>query len=173
MHYGPRITIALPLVLLTTNLIAADISANCIRDVTRLVECMKTLDATCTNSLTYTRPFEEHGISRDQLDRAVNDLYQKMKSVHGSYSHFNVSAPWPPFASRGRRYIFIPYQALLKSPARDVSTTSFFVGVSEDDGASWKFVDGQKITSENIGMIIPGYGGGRLPPQALTQSPSQ
>jgi hypothetical protein len=173
MRHASKMTLALALLLLTTKLAAADIAANAIRDVMRLVGCMKALDAICANSLTYTKVLEEHGIARDQLDQSVTDLYQKLKSIHGSYSRFDVSAPWPPFASHGRKYIFIPYSALLKSPARNVSTTSFFVGVSEDDGISWKFVDGLKVTSENIGMIIPGYSGGRLPPQVLTQSPSQ
>ena len=173
MRYASKIILASTFLLITTRITAADIAANATRDVMRLVACMKALDAICANSLTYTKVFEGHGISRDRLDQSVTDLYQKLKSVHGTYSRFDVSAPWPPFASRGRKYIFIPYSGLLKSPARDVSTTSFFIGVSEDDGISWKFVDGLKVTPDNIGMIIPGYSGGRMPPQALSQSSSQ
>jgi hypothetical protein len=149
---------------------AADITTNATRDAMRLLTCMKTLDAACANSLTYVKVFEEHGITREKLDQSVTNLYQQLKSVHGTYTRLELNAPWPPFATRGLTYIFIPYSGVLKSPARNVSTTSFLVGVSEDSGISWKFIDGQKVTPDNVGMIIPGYSGAKLPPVSLEQS---
>jgi hypothetical protein len=173
MRYAVRVMLALTFLLSATRLMAVDMAANATRDVMRLVECMKALDAVCANSLTYTRVFEEHGIPRDKLDQAVTNLYHQLKSVHGSFARLDLNAAWPPFAARGRTYIFIPYNGLLKSPARNVLTTSFFIGVSEDSGISWKFIDGQKATPDNIAMIIPGYGGGPMPPQTLHESPPQ
>jgi hypothetical protein len=172
-RYTFRMIVASTLFLPPVASIAADIAANATRDAMRLVACMKSLDAVCANSLTYTKVFEEHGITRDKLDQAVTNLYQQLKSVHGIYSRLDLNAPWPPFVVRGRTYIFIPYNGLIKSPSRDVLTTSFFIGVSEDSGSSWKFVDGQKATPDNIAMIIPGYGGAPMPPQALNEFPPQ
>jgi hypothetical protein len=171
MSYAVKIILASTFLFSSTKLIAADIAANATRDVMRLVACMKALDAACANSLTYTRVFEEHGITRDKLDQAVANLYEQIKSAHGAYSRLDLNTSWTPFAARGRTYIFIPYTGLIKSPARNVSTTSFFIGVSEDAGNTWKFVDGQKVTPGNINMIIPGYNGGPMPPQALSELP--
>jgi hypothetical protein len=45
----------------------------------------------------------------------------------------------------------------------------FFIGVSEDSGVSWKFVDGQQITKDTIGHVIPGYVG-QLPEREISQT---
>ena len=147
---------------------AADIAANASHDAARLAGCMKAFDASCANSMTYTKILEEHGISRSQLDQQVGAMYANLKSAHATYSRFDLGAPWPPFVMLGRRYIFIPYNAVLVGMGRKVAAKSFFIGVSEDDGTSWKFMDGQQLTKDMIGQVIPGYAG-KLPEQQLGQ----
>jgi hypothetical protein len=115
-----------------------------------------------------TKILEEHGISRSQLDQAVSSMYANLKSAHATYSRFDLGAPWPPFVTLGRRYIFIPYNAVLEGFGRKALAKSFLIGVSEDDGSSWKFVDGQRLTKDMIGQVIPGYVG-KLPEQQLSQ----
>jgi hypothetical protein len=138
----------------------------------RLVACMKAFDADCANPLTYTQIFEDHGISRDQLDQGVANMYQNLKSIHATYTRFDLGAPWPSFVARGKNYIFIPYNMVLKARGQNTSSKSFFIGVSVDSGGSWKFVDSQKVTQDNVSMIIPGYSGAKLPPVSLDQSAS-
>jgi hypothetical protein len=147
---------------------AADIAANARRDAARLANCMKAFDAPCANSMTYTKILEERGISRSQLDQQVGAMYANLKTSHVTYSRFDLGAPWPPFVRLGRRYIFIPYNAVLEGMGRKALAKSFLIGVSEDDGTSWKFVDGQRLTKDMIGQIIPGYVG-KLPEQQLGQ----
>lgn len=146
---------------------AADLAANASGDAMRLVACMKAYDAACVNSLTYTKVLEDHGISRDQLEQAVTNMYQQMKARGARYSRFDLDAPWEPFVSVGLTYVFIPYHVVLKAHSGDVLAKSFFIGVSDDSGVSWKFVDGQKVTKDNIKMIIPGYDGRPLPPTSM------
>jgi hypothetical protein len=160
--------LALALLVCAVPLRAADIAANASRDAARLAGCMKAFDAACANSMTYTKPLEEHGISRDQLDQAVSGMYAHLKSAHAIYSRFDLHAPWPPLVTLGRRYIFIPYAAVVEGIGRKVAAKSFFIGVSEDNGSSWKFVDGQQLTKDGIGQVIPGYAG-KLPEQQLGQ----
>jgi len=117
-----------------------------------------------------TKIFEDHGISRDQLDHTVADLYQQLKSAHARYTRFDLSAPWPPFVAGRLTYIFIPYNMVLEVRGQDTWSRAFFIGVSDDSGVSWKFVDGQKTTQDNIGSIIPGYEGATLPPTSIEQS---
>jgi hypothetical protein len=147
---------------------AADIAATASRDAARLSSCMEAFDALCANSMTDTKILEEHGISRSQLDQQVGAMYANLKTSQVTYSRFDLGAPWPPFVTLGRRYIFIPYTAVLVGMGRRVAAKSFFIGVSEDDGSSWKFVDGQRLTKDMIGQIIPGYVG-KLPEQQLGQ----
>ena len=163
----------LPLVLLLSffsmHSRAADIAANASRDAARLVACMKAFDAGCVNSLTYTKMLEDHGISRDQLDQGLVKMYRQMKSLRARYAVFELSAAWPPIVSRENTFVFIPYSMVLTARGQDTIGKAFFIGISGDSGVSWKFVDGQKITQDNIKMFIPGYDGAALPPTSLSQ----
>jgi hypothetical protein len=58
---------------------------------------------------------------------------------------------------------------VLTTRGQDTTGKAFFLGISDDAGISWKFVDGQKITQDNIKMFIPGYDGATLPPTSLSQ----
>jgi hypothetical protein len=161
------------LILSARNVSAGDLAANASRDAMQLVECMKSFDSACANSLTNTKVFEDHGISRVQLEQRVADLYQKLKSMHATYSRFDLDAPWPPFIAGGRNYVFVPYNMTLETGEKRASSKSFLIGVSENSGISWKFVDGQNVTQDNIGMIVPGYNGDELPPRSFSPSASR
>jgi hypothetical protein len=169
MNRHSKLPLALLFLFFAMHLRAADISANASRDATRLVACMKTFDAACVNSLTYTKTFEDRGISRDQLDQQIAKMYQQMKSLRARYALFELSAPWPAFAARGNTYVFIPYSMVLRVRGQDTVGKAFFIGISDDSGSSWKFVDGQKITQDNIKMFIPDYDGATLPPTSFSQ----
>ena len=170
MRRNLTIVVALGIALLATRLNAADLSASATRDATRLADCMKAFDAACTTSLTYTKILEQYGISREQLDKGLVDMYQKMKSIGARYLRLDLAAPWPPFVARGKTYIFIPYDAVLVARGQDTSSKAFFIGVLDESRASWKFMDGQKVTDDNIGMMIPGYSGAKLPTVSIIQS---
>jgi hypothetical protein len=170
MRLNFTIVVALGIVLIAPRLNAADLSASAIRDATRLVDCMRAFDAACTISLTYTKILEQHGISREQFDQGLVDMYQKMKSIGAKYSRLELAAPWPPFVARGKTYIFIPYDTVVVARGQDTSSKSFFIGVLDESKASWKFMDGQRATDDNIGMIIPGYAGATLPKVSIIQS---
>jgi hypothetical protein len=151
----------------------ADLAANATRDATRLADCMKAFDAACANSLTYTKMLEDHGISRDQLNAGVTNLYKQLQALHAVYSRFDIGPPLTPFVAEGKTYIFVPYEMVLSAGGQDTSLKAFFIGVSVDSGNSWTFLDGQKLTQDRVSMIIPGYAGGPLPPVSMTQSPSK
>ena len=173
MNYNLKVFLVSVLILSTRNAGAGDLSANASRDAMQLVACMKSFDSACANSLTYTKVFEDRGISRVQLEQRVADLYQKLKSMHATYSRFDLEAPWPPFIAGGRDYVFVPYDMTLETGEQRASSKSFFIGVSEDSGISWKFVDGQRFTQDNIGIVIPGYTGDKLPPTSFSPSASR
>ena len=170
MHLTPRIVVALGIALIAPRLIAADLSASAIRDATRLADCMKAFDAVCTISLTYTKILEQYGISREQLDQGLVDMYQKMKLIGAKFSRLELASPWPPFVARGKTYIFIPYDMVVVAPGQDTLSKAFFIGVLDESGASWKFMDGQSATDDNIGRMNPGYAGATLPKVSIMQS---
>src|SRR6202789_3274564 len=103
----------------------------------RWVAWMKSFDSACAISLTYTKGFEDHGISRVQLEQRVADLYQKLKSMHATYSRFDLDAPWPPFIASGRNYVFVPYNMTLETDEQRASSKSFLIAVSDHSRVSW------------------------------------
>jgi hypothetical protein len=151
--------------------LAADSAANALRDANSLAVCMKALDADCTLKWMYTKPLEAQGFEVGELRAQLNVSFENIKLVHGQTERFDLGAAGLPFPGDGKQYIFIPYQETMLVQGQRYSQTAYFIGVSEDQGVSWKFVDGIGFSLKNIRTVIPSYSGGPLPPRA-TDPPS-
>lgn len=150
---------------------AADSASNALHDARSLANCMKALDTECTLKWMYTKPLEAQGFEIGELRAQLNVSFENLKLVHGETERFDVGAAWSPFTGDGKQYIFIPYQETMNIQGQRYSQTAYFIGVSEDAGASWKFVDGIGFSMKNIRTVIPSFNGGPLPPRA-TDPPS-
>ena len=130
-----------------------------------LVERMKVFDTEGMAALTYMRFFEKMGIDPAQPRKAMADLNEKLKSIGAAYSKFEIQLTEKPFSGDGQLYIIIPYSGIMEARGRQMLQEAFFIGVSEDEGENWKFVDGISSTQQNIRMVIPSYSGAPLPPR--------
>jgi hypothetical protein len=54
---------------------------NVTRDGLRMIACIRALDEPCAQSLTYTKFWEEQGVSRAQLDQKVADVCHSRSMV--------------------------------------------------------------------------------------------
>jgi hypothetical protein len=170
MNCRSKLLATFGLSLAAAQLHAGDILKNVTRDALRMVACIRALDEPCAQSLTYTKYLEGQGVSRAQLDQKVADVYQRLRSIGATYASFDLSAPWRQFSLDKKMYAFVPYSYRLLARGETTSVQAFFIGVSEDSGSTWKFMDGVSVTPDNIGVILPGFHGGTLPPKSLTQS---
>ena len=139
--------------------------ANALRDATSLTACMKALDTECTLKWMYTRPLQEQGFDLKTLRAQLNASFEGIRFAQGKTELLELGAPGSPFPGDGRQYIFIPYMERMNVQGQVFSQTAYFIGVSEDEGVSWKFVDGIGFSQKNIRQVIPSYGGGELPPR--------
>ena len=151
--------------------LAADSTANAVRDATSLARCMKALDTECTLKWLYTKLLVAQGFSLTELRAQLNVSFENIKVANGKTERLELGAAGAPFSGDGRQYIFIPYQEAMNIQGQRYSQTAYFIGVSDDAGASWKFVDGIGFSEKNIRTIIPSYAGGPLPARA-TDPPS-
>lgn len=149
---------------------AGDNSANALRDAKSLAGCMKALDTECTMKWTYTKLLEKQGFEIGELRAQLNASFENIRVAHGETERFELGTAGSPFAGDGKQYIFIPYQEVMNVQGQRYSQTAYFIGISEDQGASWKFVDGIGYSEKNIRTVIPSYGGGPLPPRATDPS---
>lgn len=151
--------------------LAADAVSNALRDAHSLTTCMRALDTECALKWLYTRNLEAQGFEPGELRAELNVSFENIKLVHGETERFDLGAAGSPFSGDGKQYIFIPYQETMVIQGQRYSQTAYFIGVSEDQGVTWKFVDGIGFSLKNIRTVIPSYNGGALPPRA-TDPPS-
>ena len=152
---------------------AADSSpaANALRDAQQLVACLRALDASCAARYTNTRYLEAQGATRAELIAAADELNRNLKSLGAKYTRFDLGRPWTPFAGDGRLYTFVPYTQTLEAGDKQATVRAYFIGISEDAGASWTFVDGIHTSAGSIRDIIPSYAGAPLPPVSVPAPP--
>lgn len=131
----------------------------------QLVERMKNFDSEGAADLTYTRFLERMGIDPAMPRQASAQLNEQLKAVGARYTRFELGEPRQPFAGDGQLYVFIPYVQEMEARGKRRVQEAFFIGVSDDQGQSWKFVDGAAATPQNIKAVIPSYGGAPLPPK--------
>lgn len=144
---------------------ASEPMESAIEQTQTLVERMKVFDTEGVANLTYTRFFERMGIDPARPRKAMADLNDKLKSMGAKYISFSIQPIDKPFAGDGQLYIIVPYSNVMEVNGRRILQEAFFIGVSEDEGKNWKFVDGISSTQQNIRTVIPSYSGAPLPPR--------
>jgi hypothetical protein len=147
----------------TSQVGATDMSSSAVRDAQRLVLCMKAFDATCATKWTYSEILERHGISQANQIQAADGLNRQLKSVKARYVQFELANATEPFSGDGNVYLFVPYVQVLEVRGKVAESHAYFIGISADKGKSWKFVDGVRVTQQNIRTIIPSFGPRQLP----------
>ena len=145
--------------------LAADSVANAVRDAGALTACMKALDTECTLQWLYTKSLEQQGFDLKTLRAELNVSFENIRYAQGKTERLDLGTTGTPFSGDGKQYIFIPYQERMNVQGEVYSQTAYFIGVSEDEGRSWKFVDGIGFSEKTIRQVIPSYGGGPLPPR--------
>lgn len=145
--------------------IADDLTDRAVAQAQALVDRMKVFDTDGVATLSYTRFFERMGIDPARPHQAMVNLNEKLKSIGARYLKFDIQAAEKPFSGDEQMYIIIPYSSIMEAQGRRILSEAFFIGVSEDEGNSWKFVDGISSTQQNIRMVIPSYSGAPLPPR--------
>lgn len=131
-----------------------------------LAEAAIALDAERVIALTHPRVYELTGNpdgAREQLRSAFASL-----KVRGLADEFGLRTlervdflpPGPPAkAGPGTLAVFIAYRAVERSREGRFAVESFYLGLSEDEGRRWRFVDGMGLDSQSMRLFAPGWTG--------------
>jgi hypothetical protein len=57
----------------------------------------------------------------------------------------------------GELQAMLPRDQLMTMPGGEVHLLGYLLGVSRDGGKTWTFMDAEKVTPENIRMVLPTY----------------
>jgi hypothetical protein len=64
-------------------------------------------------------------------------------------------SPPPPFPAGSKLYSLIPYEFGEPVSVGWLQLESFLIAISDDEGASWKFIDGALVSPGRIGRVLP------------------
>ena len=59
--------------------------------------------------------------------------------------------------AEGQLQATLPRDQLMTMPGGEVHLLGYLIGVSRDGGKTWTFMDAEKVTPENVRMVLPTY----------------
>jgi hypothetical protein len=106
--------------------------------------------------LTFPRVVQLGG-GREKMIALLKKGVQDMKSRGITFRSAKVETP-NQIAKAGRSLIaIVPFTLEMRIPQGKATQKSFLLGISDDDGKSWTFIDGSKLTQENVKMFVPDF----------------
>ncbi len=141
------------------------------RDAQRYVDCIDALDIACLETLTYPAPSACDTLSAlSSLVRGRHSLLNagELGDFDDAYWHVEPAAPVPIEADDEGLYVFVPIRINFRINLW-TEQPGYLLGVSENDGESWRFVEHGIVRLQGIDGIVPGYIG--PPPPDLTSEP--
>jgi hypothetical protein len=126
------------------------------RDAARYFECLARDDRDCIVAMT------DAAIHQAAAAAGASPFFDLLSRRPLSFEEVALAPAWEPFLGGGRLFSFVPY-FMVQSQPPDGSlgqTTGFLVGVSDDAGENWSFVDIFNLAGKSAQVIdgfIPGY----------------
>jgi hypothetical protein len=126
------------------------------RDAARYFDCMARDDRDCWVGMT------DAAIHQAAVTAGVTPFFALENRPSLAFEEVALARAWEPFLGGGRLFAFVPY-FMVYAPTPDGSqgqTTGFLVGVSDDAGENWSFVDVFELadmSAQDIDRLVPGY----------------
>jgi hypothetical protein len=172
-----RVRLALPAALLLPSVLVAQepvdpARAAVIRDAEHYVDCMLREDLDCLEASTHWERLAAGGLHSAELARLRRGggVISNYPSVNQDRMDIKMETaePWPAFSVDGVLYSFVPYceSATNEQSGRRLEVMAYLIGASDDDGASWRFIqvnDYSMLRTHELDRIILGYGDGPRP----------
>lgn len=158
-----RLAAFLMLLVIPTLSIADELSETAVPFAKRLVAYMQEFDTDGVAPLLYTEPMIRMGANPEQLKEMAAQSDSRLRSSGARYLRFDLDEPTDSFPGADGEYTLIPYICVLELGERKMEQQAFFIGVTNDGGRTWKFIDGIGTSRIPIETLVPGYAGPPLP----------
>jgi len=79
---------------------------------------------------------------REKLSKALVQAKEMLQKSGVSFESAVVELPTSMTTNEGRTFAILPSHVIMQTPTGRLGQAGFLVGVSDDDGQTWKFVDG-------------------------------
>ncbi len=102
---------------------------------------------------------------REKLAAKLKESMTQMKAKGVKILSYTVSEPTALSGKGDERFAVLPYTMVMTLPGAKYTLKAPLVGTSEDGGKSWKFIDAQKKSAEEIRKILSNFPADlKLPP---------
>jgi hypothetical protein len=81
----------------------------------------------------------------------------KMRAQGFEIVSATASDPKQTLGYNGILYAIVPTAVIIKTPQGKVRQPSYFIGVSNDGGANWKFIDGANVDEQKLRVVLPDF----------------
>lgn len=124
----------------------------------KLVEAVRTGSAETVVELTHPKVHEMVG-GRETMLATLSQTFESSKAAGHRLQRVEIGKP-SALGRDGRRvFIFFPYIGLSGGNENTTTIQAFYLGISDDNGGSWKFVDGSRMDQRSVRIFIPSYSG--------------
>lgn len=117
--------------------------------------------------LTYPRLIEMGG-GREKMLAAVEDQLKEMRDLGMKIISHRVGEPQPSVRAGDKLVAIVPTVLRMESPEYVFEQNSFWLAVSNDEGKSWRFIDGSSLDAHLLKLLLP-EAVGKLKLPAVTQ----
>jgi hypothetical protein len=129
-----------------------------------LIERMKAFNASAVVASMPSKFLTRMRWDREAARRDLTALYDRLKARGVSFE-ISLGSPTKAFRADDGLFTFVPYAIISPDPKGRRRQLSFFIALSEDNGTTWKFLDGHTIDSrKKMSDLIPGFPGVDIPP---------
>jgi hypothetical protein len=89
--------------------------------------------------------------------RAVQDVVLKLKSAGMRVESLTFPKPPEFLEGGGRRFAVVPTLSIISANAQRFESLNFQLGILEPGSTEWTYVEGSRITRQNVQSLFPGF----------------
>jgi hypothetical protein len=134
------------------------------RDVERIIRAIYSGDVDLVMHSTYPGVIGLMG-GADVARRSLEAIVAQVRKSGMTLESFSFPEPPEFFTAGGTRYVFVPTLSVVAVNGKRFESRNFQLGVLEAGATRWTYVEGSRLTPQNVHQLLPAFPSDRsLPP---------
>lgn len=126
------------------------------RDVRALVEALHRGDLDTVVRYTHPRVIAMQG-GPTATRKVIEDVVLKLKGAGMRVESLTFPGPPEFLEGGGRRFAVVPTLSILAANGQRFESLNFQLGVLEPGSSDWVYVEGSRLTTQNVQALFPGF----------------
>jgi hypothetical protein len=133
-----------------------------------LAQAMLKSDYSTIIDNTYPKAIQLAG-GKEKMIEYINKFAGQMKEIGMSFDEISMGTPGKFYRTGNEIYCLVPENITFKTQQGRILSHSSLLGISQDNGKSWTFLDINNSSRANLKLIIPNINPGLEIPKATTE----